>query len=49
MLGVEDYDRRWAEKLCVYEKFFPDQLRKTYESGTLSTDAQKIIDELRRL
>ena len=49
MLGVEDYDRRWAEKLRVYEKFFPNQLQKTYESGTLSTDAQKIIDKLRRL
>ena len=49
MLGVEDYDKRWAKKLHVYEKFFPEQLRKTYESGTLSTDTQKIIDELRRL
>ena len=49
MLGVEDYDKRWAEKLRVYEKFFPGQLRKTYESCTLSTDAQKIIDELRCL
>lgn len=49
MLGVEDYDRRWAEKLDVYEKFFAGQIRKTYESGTLSTDAQKIIDELSRI
>ena len=49
MLGVEDYDKRWAEKLRVYEKFFPGQFRKTYESCTLSTDAQKIIDELRCL
>lgn len=49
MLGVEDYDKRWAEKLRVYEKFFPGQLRKTYESGTLSNDAQKIINELRCL
>lgn len=49
MLGVEDYDRRWAEKLNVYEKFFAGQIRKTYESGTLSTDAQKIIDELSRI
>lgn len=49
MLGVEDYDVRWSEKLHVYEKFFPGQLRKTYESCALSTDAQKIINELRRL
>jgi ATP-dependent DNA helicase RecQ len=49
MLGVEKYDRRWVEKLAVYEKFFPNQLKKTYESGVLSNDAQKIIDELKAL
>lgn len=49
MLGVEEYDRRWAEKLRVYEKFFPGQLMKTYESGNLSCDAKKIIDELKSL
>ena len=49
MLGVEKYDKRWAEKLNVYENYFPDNLRKTYESGVLSGDAQKIIAELQAL
>ena len=49
MLGVEKYDRRWAEKLDVYENYFPKDLRKTYESGVLSSDAQKIIAELQAL
>ena len=49
MLGIEKYDRNLAKKIKVYEKFFPGQLRKTYESGTLSRDAQKIIDEIESL
>ena len=49
MLGVEKYDKRWAAKLNVYEKYFSKDLRKTYESGVLSSDAQTIIAELQTL
>lgn len=44
MLGKEDYDRRWLEKLDIYKQYFPGQLLKTYESGNLSQDAVKIIN-----
>lgn len=49
MLGNEDYDENWAKKSKIYEKYFPGLLIKTYESGALSVDAQKIIDELKVL
>ena len=49
MLGVEKYDKRWVEKLNLYKNYFPDDLRKTYESGVLSNDAQKIIEKLKSL
>ena len=44
MLGKEDYDRRWLEKLDIYKQYFPGQLLKTYESGNLSQDAVEIIN-----
>ncbi|MBR1397518.1 MAG: ATP-dependent DNA helicase RecQ [Selenomonadaceae bacterium] len=47
MIGNEEYDSKWIKKLDIYEHLFKGQLRKTYESGTLSSDAQKLIDELR--
>lgn len=43
MLGTEDYDRSWSKKMDIYENYFPNQLIKTYESGALSKDAQKLI------
>ncbi|WP_127165961.1 RecQ family ATP-dependent DNA helicase [Veillonella sp. CHU732] len=46
MLGNEEYDARWADKLQIYERYFPGQLIKTYESGTLSKDVEKLIQEL---
>ena len=46
MLGNEEYDARWADKLQIYERYFPGQLIKTYESGTLSKDVEKLIEEL---
>ncbi len=47
MLGNEKYSEDWSNKLDIYEKYFPDQLLKTYESGAISTDAEKIIDTLK--
>ena len=44
MLGKEDYDRRWLEKLDVYRHHFPGRLLRTYESGNLSQDAMEVIN-----
>lgn len=46
MLGKEDYDMRWLEKLDVYRHHFPGQLLRTYESGNLSQDAMQVINNL---
>ena len=43
MLGNEKYSEGWSNKLDIYAKFFPGQLLKTYESGAISSDAEKII------
>ena len=48
MLGVENYDKRWSEKLALYKSLRVQPFR-TYESGAISADAQKIIDELKNL
>lgn len=45
MLGKEEYDARWIEKLAIYRERFPGQLLKTYESGNLSQDAMDIIND----
>ncbi len=45
MLGNTGYDQNWAHKVKVYNKYFPGQLIRTYESGVLSTDAMRIIKE----
>jgi hypothetical protein len=44
-LDQEDYRRHWEIKKAWYEKFFPGRLVTTSESGNLSLDANKIIDE----
>lgn len=49
MLGTEDYDISWSNKITIYEHYFPNQLMKTYESGALSRDAQKLIDKLKEM
>lgn len=46
MLGKEDYDARWAEKLKIYQTYFPKQMIKTYESGNLSQDVDRIIQDI---
>lgn len=47
MLGNEKYSEDWSEKLDIYAKYFPGQLIKTYESGALSSDAEKIIQKIK--
>lgn len=47
MLGNEKYSERWSEKMDIYEKYFPGQLLKTYESGAISSDAEKIINKIK--
>lgn len=48
MLGNEEYDANWSHKMDVYEKYYPGRLYKTYESGSISTDAESIIGELKK-
>jgi len=47
MLGNEKYSEDWSNKLDIYEKYFPGRLLKTYESGAISSDAEKIIDKIK--
>ena len=47
MLGNEEYSEHWSEKMDIYEKYFPGQLFKTYESGAISSDAEKIINKIK--
>lgn len=49
MLGNEKYDTDWSYKLDVYEKYYPNQLIKTYETGVISQDAERIISKLSEL
>lgn len=46
MLGNESYSEGWSNKMDIYEKYFPGKLIKTYESGAISTDAEKIIRKM---
>ena len=47
MLGNEKYSDDWSNKTDIYEKCFPGQLLKTYESGALSIDAERIIERIK--
>lgn len=47
MLGNEQYSDDWAAKMDIYEEYFPGQLLKTYESGAISSDAEKIIQKIK--
>ena len=49
MLGNEQYSDDWSEKMDIYEEYFPGQLLKTYESGAISSDAEKIIDNIKSM
>lgn len=47
MLGNEKYSTDWSNKMDIYEKYFPGQLLKTYESGAISGDAEKLINKIK--
>lgn len=47
MLGREDYDLNWAKKMDIYDRYFPNQMVKTYESGAIATDAVKLIERIK--
>ena len=47
MLGNEKYSEDWSNKMDIYEKYFPGRLIKTYESGAISSDAEKIIGKIK--
>ncbi len=49
LIGTEEYDNRWMEKLEIYENNFPGRLRKTYESGALTDASLKIIKEIKSM
>lgn len=49
MLGNEEYDARWLEKMDIYDTFFKDKLIKTYESGVLSKDIEDTIMKITNL
>ena len=44
LLRQEEYRRHWETKKAWYEKYFPGRLVITEESGSLSTDARKVIE-----
>lgn len=46
MLGNEKYSEDWSIKTEVYNKYYPGQLLKTYESGALSLDAEAVINKI---
>jgi exodeoxyribonuclease V alpha subunit len=45
LLESERYRTHWEQKHAWYEKFFPDRLVTTVESGNLSQDANQIIEQ----
>ena len=47
MLGNEKYSEDWSNKMDIYEKYFPGRLLKTYESGAISSDAEKLIERIK--
>ena len=47
MLGNEKYSENWLIKIDIYEKYYPGQLLKTYESGAISQDAEAQINKIK--
>ena len=47
MIGNEKYSEDWSHKQDVYEKYYPGQLLKTYESGAISPDTERMIDKIK--
>jgi ATP-dependent DNA helicase RecQ len=49
MLGTESYDETWLYKLNIYDKYFPNQLEKTYEGVTITDSALDLIKKLKEM
>ena len=49
LLGTETYDETWLYKLNIYNKFFPEQLIKTYEGVTISDETLEKIKWIKTL
>lgn len=49
MLGNEKYTSNWANKVDIYDTYYPGKLYKTYESGAISVDADAIIKEIEKI
>ena len=47
MIGTEKYDKRWIEKMEIYNNF-PNQLIKTYESSALTDSVKEMIEKLKK-
>ena len=47
MLGNEDYDKRWQEKLKIYKSYFNKLPIRTYESPTIATQVENEIRKLK--
>jgi len=48
MIGTERYDKRWLEKLEIYNSYFPNQLLKTYESAVLTDSVADMIKKIKK-
>ena len=49
MIGTESYDKRWIEKLEIYETYFPGRLEITYEGATITDSAKALINKLQSI
>ena len=47
MLGNEKYNENWLKKMDIYERYYPGQLIKTYETGAISQDAETEINKIK--
>ncbi len=47
-IGIENYDKRWIEKLELYEKYYNVIPEKTYETASISDAATKKIEEIQK-
>lgn len=46
MLNNEQYSERWLNKKRIYDEFYKENLKLTYESTNLSTDIASLIKQL---
>lgn len=47
MIGTESYDKRWIEKLEIYNTYFPGRLEKTYEGAAIMDSVKTLIEKLK--